>query len=185
MPKPMLLAPALAAVLSGCVVAPNPIGDEPMKLKAEEWEGIWLTYFDDEPMALTIRVADPAKGEIEVAWIEEVKGQLVARSNDYQIRRTDDWVFASTKLEGEDHPDPESGEDWYGFFRIKNEDGVQITGWWPDWERIDDDLLRDGPAPYDYSYLRELEPEHMAMIMSTERPQFAWEQPMVLRRMTE
>ena len=155
MPKPMLLAAALAVILSGCVtvVAPKPIGDEPMKLKAEEWEGIWLTYWAlDEPVALTIRVADPAKGELELAWIEEDEGQLVLTSWDVQLRRTNGWVFASIKLEGEDHPDPESGEDWYLFFRIKNEDGRQITAWVPDSDMFDP-LIRESAPPYDYAFL--------------------------------
>ena len=186
MPKPMLLAVALAVVLSGCVVAPNPIGDEPIKLKAEEWEGIWLDE-DDEDGVLTIRVADAAKGELEVGWIEEDEDRLVLKSYLFQLRRTGGWVFANTKLEGEDHPNPESGEDWYYFLRIENEDGVQITAWQPDTDRFDA-LIEESALPgqvgsyYDNTYLGELEPEHMAMIMSTERPLFGCEEPLVLRR---
>ena len=185
MPKQIRLVAALAVILCGCFGASHPIGDEVVELKAEEWEGVWLAYGEMGEVALTIRVADASKGELEVAWIQEDEGKLVLKSYDVQLRRTDDWEFANSEIEGEDHPDPESGEDWYAFFRIENEDGKQINAWVPDFERLAS-LIRESALPgrvttYE-TYLGPLEPEHMAMIVSTERPLFLWEEPMILRR---
>lgn len=97
--KALALALALASLLAvGCaeVTCRQIAGSTPAKLEPQKWNGAWSGR-DGE--SFHARVKDPARGLIEVAWLEIKDDAIVDHRLDVHIREVGGWLWASYKEE--------------------------------------------------------------------------------------
>jgi hypothetical protein len=154
------------------------MGDQPVKLEAEDWEGTWL----QAEGAIVAKVVDSEKGILKVAGIESEDTELKFESVDAYLRTWGDWTFASIKEK------PESDNDLYLWGRITKSDR-QVIIWDPNVEKFKK-LVEAGKLPGkvdgDNVILDELKPEHMQIITSgAEGVLFDWENPSALIRVAK
>jgi hypothetical protein len=169
------LAVTAFIVLSTCaceaVKSRRPVGERPARIVAKEWEGNWLTTDG----AVRVKVADPDRAILKVAWLEDDKqGNPQLHTAEIELRESEDLLFASTKGD-------EPGEG-YSWGRIRTENG-QIIVWAPD-EKAFKRLVKQGDLPGKLNgnelILDELKPEHLKRITAREcGALFSWENPTV------
>jgi hypothetical protein len=116
---PSLLLLLTSILLSSCasVASKTVIGDKPAKLKAEDWEGTWMS---PDKHVVHIRAKDTEDGVLEVAWVEEKNKHFVLESHEMILREHGDWLWANMK-EGDDGT--------YFFGRVTKPKDDQILGW--------------------------------------------------------
>jgi hypothetical protein len=181
----ILSALLVASMLTGCagVFSPQPVGEAPLALVADEWEGTWTDSRD----FLEIRVIDAASGRLEAAWIE-------ASANGFELERIEVLVRASGEaLFGnaldEDRSDAAGAgkaPHRYAFFRMARAEG-KIVIWWPRLESFAR-LVEEGGLPGTVTeegdvVLGELSKEHLSLLAGDEGAAlFEWDEPGVLFR---
>lgn len=170
---------AAALVLAlGCggVLSTHPVGGEPVRLVAEQWEGTWIG--DDGP--LEIRVSDAAAGRLELGWIESGVAGFELETATIELRRLDDWTIGSL------HPGIDPADEHFLWMRVER-DGDRLLAWMPDAEEFGR-LIGEGALPGRVEdgevILARLEPRHLARIRDESGgPLFVWDEPMLLRRL--
>jgi len=175
---PVLLG--LAWLISGCtaVYTSEPVGDEPVKLLAQDWEGTWV---QDEDF-FVIRLSEPDQGMLVAAWIEEEDDSLKMESLKGHIRATGDTMFISFR--DKDYPDTPR----YFWARIK-QDGRQIIFWQPDekvFKMLVDSNQLPGKIEDDNIILEPLKNEHLKLISDDKgKTLFDWQDPIIFLKLGE
>jgi hypothetical protein len=113
-------------MLAGCetVTSLTPVGAEPAKLSAAEWEGPWY----DPQHVLQLSVADAAQGRVTLTWREE--GQ--PRQMNLRLRTSGDWLIFNVlqaEVDEENTAMPGSDQRWY-WGRVINK-GDRLLLWSP------------------------------------------------------
>lgn len=169
---PKLAFVALLLAVTGCnqVICKRPVGEKPARIVAAEWEGNWI----GPDGALAIKVADVDQAILKVVWLEDEAGQPTMKTALVELRESGDWLFASTREEGEDRG--------YLWARIKKEN-CQILLWEPD-NQLFAKLVRAGVVPgrmdQNNVILEPLNSEHLNMIKSGEHGvPFSWDRPLI------
>ena len=165
----------LLGLMPACnaVITEQPMGEKPLAVTADDWEGTWI-----HPEATgRIKVVDPEKGLLRVAWLEEGSSDL--ESARVHLRESGSWIFASVKDEGS------SESVRYFWARVKQENG-QIVVWDPSVKRFKQ-LVEEGKLPGVIKngsvILGDLKPEHYVLITSgAEGVLFDWDEPGVIMR---
>jgi hypothetical protein len=164
-------------VFSGCnaVYSIKPLGDEPLALISEEWEGTWI----HKDGTVTVAVTDNAKGVIEVGWVEKRQGRLAFEAYPVQLLKSGKWVFGNVL--------DQANTGHYFWARI-SKDGSQLTLWAPDVAKtkalvekavLPGTLINDGEDVV----LDELSAAHLLVV--TEGVALAWERSLVFLRLTQ
>lgn len=202
-------AAGCAALLAGCaaVYSPVPMGEEPMAIDAEQWDGLWTA----PDIGLVVKTVDAEQGLLDVLMIDGTTTQ----SSLVQLMRSGGWVFASVRVEEEPDtdeplpsppegadatdegtagPDDESGlviadaKPW-AFLRVVNKEDTLVI-WMPHADRFRRAIER-GHLPGriaeeeagDPVYLGTLTADHYRLITeSTEGVLMDWDEPVVLVR---
>ena len=165
------------------VVSKTAIGDTPAELKAEDWEGTWMT---PDKHVVHLRVKDAAKGVLEAAYIEEKNEKFVMESYELLIRKHGDWLWASMK-EGDDGT--------YFFGRMAEPDNEQILAWSanpPGFAgavrngKLKGELLTNPDGKESGSVLLEglTDADMQAIERGEIKDAFAWDHPLVLVKLT-
>lgn len=167
------LIPFLLLVMfaSGCtaVVSKRQVGEKAASLKANDWEGVWIT----SDGTAKVKVVDANKGLLKVFWLDDEQGKTEMKTADVELRQSGDWLFANTK--------DEKGRG-YVWGRIKNEDR-QIILWIPDAEKFKQ-LVEGGTfhgkIENDGLILEELTSQDVNLITSGKQGiLFQWDKPVV------
>lgn len=176
-----LAVAAILPLLAACdvVLSTHPVGNEPVTLAAEEWQGTWIT--DDG--AITLVVPDGPPGRLQLAWIE-VKNEPELQTALVHVRSTGGWLFGSFEDE-----EAEKGQELarYIWGRLVKDEGT-ILFWLPREERFRE-LVEAGVLPGEVDedgdvLLAKLGPQHLAIIASEDRGAlFEWDDPTILRRL--
>lgn len=185
-----MTAMLVCTLLAGCsaIYSPVPVGEHPVVLSAEDWNGTWLA---DESIAL-IEVTDADNGKLKVAFVEDMEMEVM----EFIVRSSGEWMFSSM-LDEEDTEDELSkdknvdGQPRYLWGRIEL-DGNKILLWEPDIPRFKT-LIEAGKIPGKIEesegfgggniYLGELTREHYKIITSgSEGVLVDWENPVILIR---
>jgi hypothetical protein len=152
----------LLLLLHACsvVYVLEPVGETPLVLDPEDWEGAWL--LDDD--VARIDVLDSENGILRIAGLEEDSdGELEIEAFTVHLREGGDWIFASVEVED----DEERGYLW----GVVRHNGGQILALTPDIEKfralVESGLL-PGRLDGDNVFLGPLEAEHLALILSEE-----------------
>jgi hypothetical protein len=152
----------LLLVLPACnaVYMDEPIGETPLVLDPEEWEGDWL--IDDD--VIRVDVLDAENGILRAAGIEEREDEkLEIEAVTIHFRDGGDWILASVELE-------DDGETRF-VWGVVQRNGEQILALDPDIAKFRA-LVGDGTLPGHVDgedvYLGPLEAEHVALILSEE-----------------
>jgi len=179
-----LAVAAILPLLAACdvVLSTDPVGNEPVTLAAEEWQGTWIT--DDG--AITLVVPEGPPGRLLLAWIE-VRDKPELETALVHVRSAGGWIFGSF----EDNEGKEEGAGQrparYIWGRLVKDEG-KILFWLPREERFRE-LVEAGVLPGEVDedgdvLLGKLGPEHLAVVTSEDRGGlFAWEDPTILRRL--
>jgi len=114
---------ACLLVLGGChvVYSTSPVGDRPVKLVSDDWEGTW-THKDG---AVTVAVTDAEKGALEIGWVEKKQDRLVFEHYQVLVRQSGEWQFGNVR-------DPEEPRR-YVWGRLRH-DNDQLVLWVPSFE---------------------------------------------------
>ena len=165
------------ALLSGCsaVYSIHPVGEQPLTLVPEEWEGTWL----HQEGTVTVAVTDSAKGFIEIGWVEKRQNRLAFETYPVQLLKYGDWLFGNV------HDRDKTGHHLWG--RVRKDDG-QLTLWAPDVAKIKTLVVQDvlpGRLINDGEdvVLDELSAAHMLVIV--EGTVLEWGRPLVFLRLTQ
>jgi len=138
------LALALACMLlCACsnVYSPVPMGENPVALSAQEWEGTWLSTEG----AIYISVSDAQTGKIKMTEIGGDNPEVM----EIQIRSSGDWMFGTILGKESEEPVPDADGDeieagyLWGRVRI---DSDQLFLWYPDVGKFTT-LINDGTLP--------------------------------------
>ena len=178
----LLFLSALLFCLWGCdsVTSATQVGDQPVSLVAEEWDGTWLSAEG----AVTLKVTDANQGKLRVSWIEESGDGLKMETWNVQIRSSGSWNFANVRDDGGD----QEIEERYLFTRVKK-DNRQILFWMPDTDAFTA-AVKAGHLPGEISdssvRLAALNADHLEVIKSDQGPTlFDWDEPLVLLRVRQ
>lgn len=167
-------------VLSGCSAAYSikPLGEQPLTLVPEEWEGTWI----HKEGTVVVAVTDSAKGVIEVGWVEKRQGRLAFEAYQVQLLKSGEWLFGNVL----DLDKP--GRYLWG--RVSKDDG-QLTLWVPDVTKIKalvekavlpGTLINDGEDVV----LDALSAAHLQVITTaSEGAVLEWGRPLVFLRLTQ
>ena len=79
------------------VASKGPVGETPVMLNAKDWDGTWFSPGGDYCM---MKVKNEKEGVLRLAWFENDK-EMTHKSSDVFIRKSGNWLFASTKEEDE------------------------------------------------------------------------------------
>ena len=180
--KKYVLVLSLLAVLAGwgcsAVVSQRPVGEVPVVLNPEEWEGAWIAPEGGGPVV--IRVEDGKKGYLKLAWIEDDRN-MTFKSLRVVILRSGTWDFANIREEDEKGG---TGQNYF-FARVKKEKN-RILVWLPRAEKfaaLVEGKILPGRAAKETVTLGELKPEHTKIIASEEKGLlFDWENPVILMK---
>jgi len=179
-----LLAGSLLLALYGCpaVYVDRPIGEDPIKLDAADWDGTWI----GSDAALVIRVKDGENGILQIAWIETEGEQFIMKTGTAYVRQSSGQTLISLRDE-----ETTTTRYLWGVLSRTDEQMVVLapnpdkfaalleSGRLPG--RIDP-CSNDKTADCDV-YLESLEPLHLELILSEEEGfLFDWSEPLVLRR---
>jgi len=179
----------LLVILASCttVTVNKPVGEIPLKLDADEWEGSWGKMNDgewidisrpEEIVGLPTKVMAGDEGILQFTEIE--KGE--ERTFNIFLHRSGKWSFLSIKP-----ADQEDDED-YLWGRMKKEKNLVMI-WLPDPEKFAA-LVKDGTLPGKVSKggdvsLVDLNKEHYEMFSKEEFGLlFVWDEPMIYYRLT-
>ena len=150
----------LLLVLPACnpVYVDSPIGETPLVLDPEEWEGTWMVEDD----VITVDVLDSENGLLRIAGIEKTEdGELEIEAFTIHLRDGGDWIFASIE-------DDNEGEPRY-LWGVLRRSGEQVLELDPDRTKFRA-LVEAGTLPGRLDgedvYLGPLEAEHLALILS-------------------
>ena len=165
-------------LMLGCnvVYTSKPIGEKPVVISSEDWEGIWRT---SDGTSLNVKVVDEANGVIEYGpWESENEEQ---EPIEVYLREWGRWEFCNVK-----DPEDEEHAEHYMWGRIGNQGGQVVVIWAPDADRFEE-LVEEGTLPGTVEngnvILGELNAEHMELITtSAEGVLFLWDEPMILFR---
>lgn len=180
----VLVGGFLLLVSYGCpaVYVEEPIGDQPVKLAAEDWNGTWIT----SDAALTIVVQDSLNGVLRVAGIETTDdGELVLATMTAYVREADGETLISLNEDEE----AAKGRFYWGILVRKDD---QLVFFEPEAAKFRE-LIESGKLPGSSGctdgswscdvYLGPLEPAHLTMIVSGEEGfLFDWHEPFILTR---
>jgi len=169
---PVALAGLILLATCGCsaVISKRPVGEQPARIPANQWEGDWLTHDG----TVRVKVVDANKGILKAFWIDDdQKGNPAMRTATIELRESGGWLFANTE--------DEKGRG-YVWGRITNKDG-QILFWAPEDRRFSQ-LIQDGVIPGKIDagtvFLGDLKPRHFQFITSGhDGLLFQWDQPTV------
>jgi len=168
------------AVLSGCSAAYSikPMGEHPLALVPEEWEGTWV----HKDGTVTVAVTDAAKGMIEVGWVEKRQGRLAFEAYQVQLLKSGEWLFGNV------HYQDKPGHYLWG--RVSKDDG-QLVLWVPDVAKIKalvekailpGTLINDGEDVV----LGGLSAAHLQVITTaSEGAVLEWDRPLVFLLLTQ
>jgi hypothetical protein len=171
------LALLLAALICGCsqVASLTPVGEHPRKISPDDWNGTWL----NKEQTVRIRVADPQRGVLQVAWVEEKGGALVPESHQLELWAAGTWTFGNFKTKEAAAP--------YLWALVQNDHG-QIIIWTPDQASFRK-LVETGVLPGSVTkggdvILQKLSGEQLQTMMSPAHSQcFHWQTPLVFIRL--
>lgn len=116
-----------ALVMAGCeaVTTTALVGDEPVDLKAKDWDGTWVTA-DGE--VVIVKVTDDDEGRANIYWLESEDGQPVLKSSEIIVREVNDWQLVNSPVPADERNDEEVPE--YVFARIATNDD-ELFVWTP------------------------------------------------------
>ncbi len=171
------LALLAVALIFGCaaVSSVEPVGERPKELTPSEWDGTWIV----KNQSITVKVLEPQKGTIQVAWVEERKGRLELESFQVEIRESDNLMLGNVK--------EEEGESRYYWALVRKDEG-QIVVWYPDPSQfrklVEAGTLRGKVEKGGSVVVEKLTREDLKLVFSGDKGVcFDWKQPMVLYRM--
>lgn len=165
--------------LGGChvVYSTTPVGGQPAKLAASDWEGVW-THRDG---AVTVAAIDAEKGMLDIGWVEKKQDRLVFEQYRVQVRQSGEWLFGNVQ-------DPDQSH-LYVWGRLRKEDN-QIVLWAPQFSTLKtlverkvlrgavtengEDLVLDNPDPVAVQRL----------MRGTDGIPLDWENPIVFNRLS-
>lgn len=175
-----LLTSLLVLTLAGCsaVYVTQPIGEQPCKIKAKDWEGTWI----HKDGSVTVKVMDGENGQLRIAWIEPKDNGLTFEAHDVELREAGSQMFANIK------DDANTNEPRYLWARIKG-DGNQVIVWLPDATKfralVEEQKLPGRIERENDVVLDTLELKHLRIIAGEQEGMlFVWEEPIVLFRFT-
>lgn len=175
-----VLASTVLWAASACmsVTVTQPIGEVPVKLESDEWEGLWKWQVDGDSGFGLIDIVDVEGGVLKMSDI----GAEPEPPMTVILRRSGKWVLASV-LRGDPPDTPE-----YHWGRVEWDDDI-IVFWLSNAWRLKD-LVEAGRLPGSFQsenvLLTELQPEHLKLITSgTEGGLFEWDAPMILVRLSK
>jgi hypothetical protein len=176
---------AFLVIASACsvVTVTEPIGEEPVRLQADEWEGLWKLYSygpadESDEDFLVIEVSDSEKGVLKVQGI----GRESKDTIQVYLRESNGWMFGSYR-------DPDEGDKGMVWGRFEKK-GDHIFIWIPEHDKFSD-LVKDGllpghPYAKDLLILSGLKPEHLKLITSGSQGMlFHWELPSFMVRVSD
>jgi hypothetical protein len=184
---PIVLLAGLLLSACSAVYSPVPMGEAPVAVEAEAWEGTWL--FDGD--AVEITAIDPQQGKLRIMTIDGDE----LESGVLHLRSSGDWTFASYLDEEDEDPDSVDkdvdGQPRFLWGRIVI-DNDRLIFWAPDVDKFRN-LVEAGKLPGNLLgadgeksgnvYLTELSPEHYALITSEdEGVLLEWDSPGVAIR---
>ena len=150
----------LLLLLPACnpVYVDSPIGETPLVLDPEEWEGTWRVEDD----VILVDVLDSENGILRLAGVEKSEdGELEIEAITIYLRDGGDWIFASLE-------DDNEGEPRY-LWGVLRRSGDQVLELDPDRTKFRA-LVEAGTLPGRLDgedvYLGPLEAEHLALILS-------------------
>ncbi len=174
----------IIALAYGCtgVYSKMPVGKTQKNLAAEieEWTGAW----DFNGSAITLAPADPEKGALTAAWVEQGKTGFEFKTAEITLRTAGNWTFVNMK---ESRPGQENRYIWG---RIKKEKRSAVA-WLPDtdkFKRLIQEGRLPGTAPTNSSpaVLDALSPEQLALVMSEQQGLlFKWDHPLVFKKISD
>ena len=168
--------------LAGCeVVSVKPVGNVPMVIEPEDWEGLWVS--DTGEVWAVVRVVNAAEGELEIAGIDFDEDSFRMDTNVVYLRTLVADVVARTMFVS--MYDEES--DIYGWGLLsRDDDHVEIR--LPAASRfrelveegalsgkVEDNLLKT-------VILEELTAEHLAIISAADEVLWQSGEPEIIRR---
>jgi hypothetical protein len=156
------------------------IGETPVVLNAKEWDGTWFNPGGDYCM---MKVKNENEGILRLAWIENDR-EMIYKTSDVFIRKSGNWLFASTKED-----DEKAAADSLYVWAIIKKSRRTLFIWLPNEERFKK-LIEAKTLPGEIKkgvvMLGDLKPEHMKIITSEEKSfLFDWEDPLVLIRLSD
>lgn len=150
----------LIILLPACspVYVDEPIGETPLVLDPEDWEGTWMVEDD----AILVDVLDSESGILRISGIEKKKdGELEVEAFTIHLRESGDWILASLEDDYEGEP-----RYLWGAIRRRGEQILQLD---PDRTKFRA-LVEAGTLPGRLDgedvYLGPLEAEHVTLILS-------------------
>ncbi|HKO99937.1 MAG TPA: hypothetical protein VJU86_23385 [Pyrinomonadaceae bacterium] len=172
---PTVVFVALLLAATGCnpVISKRPVGPQPARIVAAEWEGNWI----GPDGGVAIKVVDAYPAILKVAWREDDGGKRTMKTALVELRESGDWFFANTRAEGEGNG--------YLWARVKKEK-QQILIWEPDNEAFTK-LVNDGVLPGRIDQkkvtLEELDTKKLSGLQSGDYGvPFKWSEPLILFR---
>ena len=182
-----LLAILLMLTISGCneVFTARPIGEKPIELKAEDWNGTW---FNSEGDSCSLKVVDEKNGMLEIAQLGWEGKEAKVFTMELQLREWGNCVFATAISSSPENSGPrDKSKGGYLWARIKR-DGNVLIFWQPDVDKFTS-LVKNGKLPGKVNDskdktsksvdLGELTPEHVKIFASDV---YDWDNPLILMR---
>ncbi len=164
------------ALILGCaaVSSVEPVGERPKELTPSEWDGTWIV----KNQSITVKVLEPQKGTLRVAWVEEKGGRLELESFQVEMRESDDLMLGNVK--------EEEGASCYYWALVRRDEG-QIIVWYPDASQfrklVEAGTLRGKVEKGGGVVVEKLTREDLKSLFSGDKGIcFDWKQPMVLYR---
>lgn len=163
-------------LIFGCsaVSSVGPVGERPKELTPDEWDGTWIL----KNQSITVKVLEPQRGTLQVAWVEEKEGRLELESFQVEIKESDDWMLGNVR--------EEEGSSRY-YWALMRKDGGQIIVWYPDPSQfaklVEAGTLRGKVEKGGSVIIEKLAREDLKLVLSGDKGVcFDWKRPMVLFR---
>ena len=180
MKQALALIALMGLVLSlGCraVYVTKPVGEKPVSLKTEEWEGSWKMINGDGDEYI-IHVADAPTGKIEIAHINHDAHGFKLDVVQGQVLQHQSWLFLN--IENKEKP----GQ--YAWGRIKNEGKLAMI-WFPNADKVENLIKQKkltGKLIKDQDILLQaLTPKQLDLVSSDSQGLVLdWENPVILHR---
>jgi hypothetical protein len=178
--KILLVLVVCLLTLMGCVESEEPVGETPISIKAQEWEGTWISL-DRKTDTVALQVVDASKGVLlmekswlEMSWFDGKEKRVHSITSLLYLRKSGNLLFASWREHFEDNT------FWWGL--IGNwalEDGRRVILFWlPDWEKVNPMISR-GELPGSSmerktgpECLGQLSPKHYRVLRDREKEIF-------------
>jgi len=163
--------------LGGCygVYSDQLVGDKPVVLVSDEWEGTWI----HKDGAVTVAVTNKSHGLLQVGWVEKKQGNLEFESYRVELRQSGQWVFGNVR-------DPEQPKRVL-WARVRKE-GNQVTLWIPDRARFEEMVRQrqiEGKVdtPGEDVMLIGFGPETVGRLLADHGLPLQWDEPLVFQRL--